>query len=57
MLHFIKYLMDNYESDDNVKKLLDNTRVHIMPSMNPDGFEASLNNQSDMGNCFDKLGR
>ena len=39
MLHLILYLVQNYDSDYYVRWLLDNTRIHIMPSMNPDGFE------------------
>ena len=42
MLHLILYLVQNYDSDYYVRWLLDNTRIHVMPSMNPDGFEVSL---------------
>jgi len=41
MLHLILYLVQNYDSDYYVRWLLDNTRIHIMPSMNPDGFEVA----------------
>ncbi|XP_075130539.1 carboxypeptidase M [Leptodactylus fuscus] len=42
MLHLIEYLLTNYQSDATITQLITNTRIHIMPSMNPDGFEASL---------------
>ncbi|KAG0729787.1 Carboxypeptidase M [Chionoecetes opilio] len=41
LLHLIEYLAKNYQTDDYVHWLLDNTRIHIMPSMNPDGFEVA----------------
>ncbi|XP_076250151.1 carboxypeptidase D isoform X1 [Rhynchophorus ferrugineus] len=41
LLQLIHYLVTNYTTDSYIKWLLDNTRIHIMPSMNPDGFEVS----------------
>lgn len=36
-----KYLCENYLTDERVTHIVNNTRIHIMPSMNPDGFEMS----------------
>uniref|UniRef100_A0A8B9ZGA1 Carboxypeptidase M n=1 Tax=Anas platyrhynchos TaxID=8839 RepID=A0A8B9ZGA1_ANAPL len=44
LLHLIDYLVTSYGRDPNITKLLNNTRIHIMPTMNPDGFEATKNN-------------
>ena len=52
LLHLIDYLLTNQNTDSNVNYLLKNTRIHIMPSMNPDGYEAS-----SLGDCFSLLGR
>lgn len=39
LLQLVKYLCENYESDDTVKQLVQTTGIHILPSMNPDGYE------------------
>ncbi|XP_045478513.1 LOW QUALITY PROTEIN: carboxypeptidase M-like [Harmonia axyridis] len=41
MLHLIQHLVTQYQVDPYIRWLLDNTRIHILPSMNPDGFEVS----------------
>lgn len=52
LIHLIEYLVTRYDSDPYVRWLLDNTRVHIMPSMNPDGFQ-----ESREGQCHGAQGR
>ncbi|KAI3354320.1 hypothetical protein L3Q82_018854, partial [Scortum barcoo] len=41
LLNLIEYLCRNYGTDPEVTKLVNTTRIHIMPSMNPDGYEAA----------------
>ncbi|XP_047660327.1 carboxypeptidase M isoform X1 [Tachysurus fulvidraco] len=41
LLQLIDYLTLNYMSDPFVTKLMNTMRIHILPSMNPDGFESS----------------
>ncbi|XP_049517657.1 carboxypeptidase M-like [Dermacentor silvarum] len=38
MVYLISHLLIQYNVDPHVRHLVDNTRIHIMPSMNPDGF-------------------
>lgn len=46
---YLQYLVNSYTTDKYVKWLLDNTRIHILPSMNPDGFEVAREGQCDGG--------
>ena len=38
LLHFMRDLCDRYGVDSDVTKLVDTTRIHILPTMNPDGY-------------------
>ncbi|KAK9520795.1 hypothetical protein VZT92_020657 [Zoarces viviparus] len=41
LLNLIEYICRNYGTDPEVTQLVNNTRIHIMPSMNPDGYEVA----------------
>lgn len=49
LLLLAKYLCENYKSPDNdrITNLIDKTRIHLLPSMNPDGYELSV--EGDVG--------
>ncbi|XP_004700518.1 carboxypeptidase M [Echinops telfairi] len=40
LLHLIEHLVTHDGRDPEITNLINTTRIHIMPSMNPDGFEA-----------------
>jgi murein tripeptide amidase MpaA len=42
VLHFLDYMLNNEASDPSVQFLMKSTRIHVMPTMNPDGFEGSI---------------
>lgn len=44
-----QYLVNSYAVDPYIRWLLDNTRIHVLPSMNPDGFEVAREGQCDGG--------
>lgn len=47
LLHLIQYFVTSYNTDQYVKWLLDNTRIHILPTMNPDGYSVSKEGTCD----------
>ena len=40
-LYIAQYLTDNYDSDAEIKHLIDNCEIWIVPVVNPDGYEYS----------------
>jgi len=39
LLSLARYLLQNYERDPRVRKIVTETDIHLVPSLNPDGFE------------------
>ena len=52
LLLLIQLLLENYGRNQTITDLIDSTRIHIMPSMNPDGYERSI-----LGDCSSEYGR
>ena len=38
LLYLIQYLLSNYGLDDDITNLINSTRIHILPTLNPDGY-------------------
>lgn len=41
MIFLAEYLLRNYGKDERVTRLVNSTDIFLMPSLNPDGYEAS----------------
>lgn len=52
LLLLTRYLCMNYGSDDMVTKLVNSTRIHILPMLNIDGV-----NKAREGDCTSDIGR
>ncbi|XP_032894037.1 carboxypeptidase M [Amblyraja radiata] len=53
LLHLIEHLVENYGTDPTITEIINSTRIHIMPSMNPDGYA-----MTDLeGYCVSSSGR
>lgn len=52
LLNLAKLLLENYGSNSLITALINSTRIHLLPSMNPDGYELSKE-----GDCESERGR
>lgn len=45
LLHLADFLCEEYLKDnEEIKSLVDSTRIHLLPSMNPDGWRIATDN-------------
>ena len=42
LIYLAEYLLRNHGKDARITRLVDNTEIFLMPTLNPDGFERSL---------------
>lgn len=53
LLLLVQYFCEMYGFDERITNLIHGTRIHIMPSMNPDGYEKSKEGEIDhLCMCF-----
>ena len=54
MIFFMWYLLENYEQNEEVKYLVDQTAFHFIPCLNPDGYVFNQNTAPDGGGFWRK---
>ena len=45
LVYYMWYLLENYDTDEDIQLLVDNTEMYFVPVVNPDGYE--YNHQTD----------
>lgn len=54
LIFYMWYLLENYQSDANIRNLVDNTELYFIPCVNPDGYIYNENIQPSGGGMWRK---
>ncbi|NOX45820.1 MAG: T9SS type A sorting domain-containing protein [Chlorobi bacterium] len=54
MIYYMYYLLENYDNDDLIKTLVDNTEMYFVPVVNPDGYVYNATTNPNGGGMWRK---
>jgi carboxypeptidase T len=54
LIFYMWYLLENYDTDDEVKTIVDNTELYFIPVLNPDGYIYNETTQPNGGGMWRK---
>lgn len=54
LLYYMYYLLENYETNNEVKTLVDNTEMYFIPIVNPDGYQRNITTNPNGGGMWRK---
>lgn len=54
IIYFMWYLLENYETNDEVRYLVDNTEMYFVPCVNPDGYVYNQTTNPEGGGLWRK---
>ena len=54
LIYFMWYLLENYATNPEIKTLLDNTEIYVVPIVNPDGFSYNQSTNPNGGGMWRK---
>ena len=49
LLYLMQYLCSSYTTNSTVRELVDSTRIHLLPTMNPDGYSNAVEGDYNSG--------
>jgi len=54
LIYYMWYLLENYETDEEVQAILDNSELYFVPVINPDGYVYNVTTNPDGGGLWRK---
>lgn len=54
LIHYMWYLLENYETESEVQAILNNTELYFVPVINPDGYVFNVTTEPDGGGMWRK---
>lgn len=54
LIYYMYYLLENYDTDEDIQRLVNSTEMYFIPCVNPDGYEYNRTTNPDGGGMWRK---